>query len=170
VGQRTDFDSLTLSIETNGAITPEDAVAYAAALLQEHFRFFVDFGQLPMVPGDTEGTAETDGAQLRELLAKAIDDCGLSVRSINSLKNSNISTLADLVTYTEEDLLKVKNVGEKALGEIADMLRRENLNFGMQFEERDGDLVVTNEGSAPLAVAVGGDDAPAEEQPVVEGQ
>ena len=170
VGQRTDFDSLTLSVETNGAIPPEDAVAYAAALLQEHFQFFVDFGQLPMVPGDTEMASETDGAQLRELLAKAIDDCGLSVRSINSLKNSNISTLADLVKYSEDDLLKVKNVGEKALGEIADMLRRENLKFGMQFEERDGELIVTAEGTVPVAVTVGGNEVLTEAQPVVEGQ
>jgi len=169
VGQRTDFDSLTLSVETNGAIAPEDAVAYAATLLQEHFRFFVDFGRLPLASGDADSVAEADGAQLRELLAKAIDDCGLSVRSINSLKNSNISTLGDLVRYSEEDLLKVKNVGEKALGEIADMLRRENLNFGMSFQEREGDLVVLNEGSAPLAVSVGGDEALAEEQPLVEG-
>jgi DNA-directed RNA polymerase subunit alpha len=114
--------------------------------------------------------SETDGAQLRELLAKAIDDCGLSVRSINSLKNSNISTLADLVKYSEDDLLKVKNVGEKALGEIADMLRRESLKFGMQFEERDGELIVTAEGTAPVAVTGGGDEVLAEAQPVVEGQ
>jgi DNA-directed RNA polymerase subunit alpha len=169
VGQRTDFDSLTLSVETNGAVTPEDAVAYAAALLQEHFRFFVDFGQLPMVSDEAETAAETGSAQLRELLSKAIDDCGLSVRSINSLKNSSISTLADLVRYSEDDLLKVKNVGEKALGEIAEMLRRENLNFGMQFEERDGALVVTNEGTVPMAMLVGDDEVPAEEQPVTEG-
>ncbi len=102
VGQRTDFDSLTLSVETNGAIPPEDAVSYAAALLQEHVRHFLDFGHLPMVSGEVEGLPEKDSAELKDLLAKAIDDCGLSVRSINSLKNSGISTLGDLVGYSEE--------------------------------------------------------------------
>ena len=77
------------------------------------------------------------------------------MRSINSLKNSNISTLGDLVRYSEDDLLKVKNVGEKALSEIADLLRREQLNFGMEWEEQGGQIVVTNPGRPPVAVAVG---------------
>ncbi len=149
VGQRTDFDSLTLAVETNGAISPEDAVAYAAALLQEHFRFFMDFGRVPTTSQDTDAERGSDTAQLRDLLSKPIDDCGLSVRSINSLKNSNISTLADLVRYTEDEMLKVKNVGEKALSEIAEMLRREGLNFGMEIEEHNGELVVTNQGATP---------------------
>ena len=153
VGQRTDFDRLTLTVETNGAITPEDAVAYGAALLQEHFRYFVDFGRVPMVVAQGNGDAGRDTARLRDLLAKPIDECGLSVRSINSLKNSSINTLGDLVRYSEEDMLKVKNVGEKALGEIAELLRREGLNFGMEFEESDGSLVVTNPGAAPTAHA-----------------
>jgi DNA-directed RNA polymerase subunit alpha len=158
VGQRTDFDSVTLAVETNGAIQPEDAVAYAAALLQEHVRYFLDFGRLPAAatPSDTTGTG-AGTAELMDRLAKPIDECGLSVRSINSLKNSNISTLGDLVGYTEDDLLKVKNVGDKALAEIAEMLRGEGLNFGMKFEERDGRLVVVDEGRAPaLASAAEG--------------
>jgi DNA-directed RNA polymerase subunit alpha len=89
---------------------------------------------------------------LRELLARPIDECGLSVRSVNSLKNSNINTLGDLVRHSEEDMLKVKNVGEKALGEIGDLLRREGLSFGMSFDEANGDLVVTGAGAdGPLA-------------------
>ena len=150
VGQRTDFDSVTLSVETNGAITPEDAVAYAAALLQDHLRYFTDFGHVPTVPDTEEGDAAADTAHYRDLLSKPIDDCGLSVRSINSLKNSSISTLGDLVQYSVDDMLKVKNVGEKALGEIRDMLEREGLGFGMAFEEVDGELIVTNTGSAPI--------------------
>lgn len=141
VGQRTDFDSLMLSVETNGAISPEDAVTYAAALIQDHFRYFLDFGRVPtLVTEDAEGD-ERDDAQLRDLLAKPIDDCGLSVRSINSLKNSNITTLGDLVRYTEDELLKVKNVGEKAVQEIGEMLRREGLSFGMAREDAQGALL-----------------------------
>ncbi len=148
VGQRTDYDRLTVSVETNGTITPEDAIAYAAALAQEHFRYFVEFGKVPV--GRPEATATGQGGgQLRDKLSRLIDDFGLSVRSLNSLKNSNIRTLGDLVTYTEDDLLKVKNVGEKALKEIADLLRAQDLNFGMRFEETDGDLHVAFAGLPP---------------------
>jgi DNA-directed RNA polymerase subunit alpha len=159
VGQRTDYDRLTLTVETNGTISPEDAVAYAAALAQEHFRFFVDFGKVPMIAteqaGGNGGAGETSA--LRELLSRTIDDVGLSVRSVNSLKNSNIRTLADLVQYREEDLLKVKNVGEKALGEIAELLRRQGLNFGMKLEEVEGEVRVVDPGTAPQALPTSGE-------------
>src|SRR5213596_330252 len=158
VGQRTDYDRLTLTVETNGTITPEEAVSYAAALAQEHFRYFVDVGKVPMVaaqPAGNGGGAAT--SRLREVLARSIDDVGLSVRSVNSLKNSNIRTLGDLVQYREEDLLKVKNVGEKALGEIAELLRREGLNFGMKFEEVEGELRVLDPGAAPQAQVTEGE-------------
>jgi DNA-directed RNA polymerase subunit alpha len=151
VGQRTDYDRLVVTVETNGTITPEDAVAYAAALAQEHFRYFVEFGKVPTMRHDRAAAAAGAASQLKDRLARPIDDFGLSVRSLNSLKNSNIRTLADLVQYPEEDLLKVKNVGEKALSEIADLLRREGLNFGMVFEESDGDLRVAKAGTPPSA-------------------
>src|SRR5713226_1233267 len=157
VGQRTDYDRLTLTVETNGTISPEDAVAYAAALAQEHFRFFVDFGKVPMVAAQPAGNGGAATSRLREVLARSIDDVGLSVRSVNSLKNSNIRTLGDLVQYREEDLLKVKNVGEKALGEIAELLRREGLNFGMKFEETEDELKVVDAGAAPQAQVSEGD-------------
>ncbi len=150
VGQRTDYDRLTVSVETNGTITPEDAIAYAAALAQEHFRYFVEFGKVPMGRPEAPVAGLGSGA-LRDKLARLIDDFGLSVRSLNSLKNSNIRTLRDLVQYTEDDLLKVKNVGEKALKEIADLLRAQELNFGMTFEEADDDLRVANAGTPPSA-------------------
>lgn len=150
VGQRTDYDRLTVSVETNGTITPEDAIAYAAALAQEHFRYFVEFGKVPMGRPEAPAAGHGSGA-LRDKLARLIDDFGLSVRSLNSLKNSNIRTLRDLVQYTEDDLLKVKNVGEKALKEIADLLRAQDLNFGMLFEEADDDLRVTQPGTPPSA-------------------
>ncbi len=151
VGQRTDYDRLTLTVETNGAVTPEDAVAYAAALAQEHFRFFVDFGRVPVVAAAPAGNGGAVAGGLLERLDRSIDDVGLSVRSVNSLKNSNVRTLRDLVQYREEDLLRVKNVGEKALGEIAELLRREQLNFGMRFEESVGELRVVDPGTPPLA-------------------
>ena len=156
VGQRTDYDRLTVSIETNGTITPEDAIAYAAALAQEHFRFFVEFGKVPVM---REGAAAGPNS-LRERLSQPIDDLGLSVRSLNSLKNSNIRTLRDLVELSEDELLKVKNVGDKALQEIADLLRNRQLNFGMGFEEVDGDLRVTRAGQPPAMQPASNGDTP----------
>jgi DNA-directed RNA polymerase subunit alpha len=151
VGQRTDYDRLTVQVETNGTITPEDAIAYAAALSQVHFQYFVDFGKVPTMR-DAGGTPSAPGsANLRQRLSRPNDDFGLSVRSLNSLKNSNIRTLKDLVEFSEDDLLKVKNVGEKALSEIAELLQREGLNFGMTFEETDGELRVLRPGVPPMA-------------------
>jgi DNA-directed RNA polymerase subunit alpha len=150
VGQRTAYDRLTVQVETNGTITPEDAIAYAAALAQVHFQYFVDFGRVPTMR-DASLSAGPGGANLRQRLGRPIDDFGLSVRSLNSLKNSNIRTLKDLVEFSEDDLLKVKNVGEKALGEIAELLQREGLNFGMGFEETDGELRVIRPGVPPAA-------------------
>ena len=91
VGQRTDYDRLTVSIETNGTITPEDAIAYAAALAQTHFQYFVDFGKVPTFR-DQSDSADAGGGNLRARLSRLIDDLQppLSVRSLNSLKNSNI--------------------------------------------------------------------------------
>lgn len=149
VGQRTDYDRLTVTLETNGTITPEDAIAYAAALAQEHFRYFVEFGKVPMARDTASPAGAPVAGNLRQRLSKLIDDFGLSVRSLNSLKNSNIRTLRDLVEFSEDDLLKVKNVGEKAIQEIADLLQREGLNFGMRFEDAEGDLRVANPGTPP---------------------
>ena len=143
VGPRTDFDSLSLTVETDGTITPEDAVAYAAALLQEHLKIFFEFSSVPEIAGGEEPSVRQDLVQLRELLARPIDECNLSVRSVNSLKNSNINTLGDLVRHSEEDMLKVKNVGDKALGEIRELLQQEGLSFGMVFDDTDPDLVAT---------------------------
>src|SRR5205823_8672206 len=95
VGQRTDYDRLTLTVETNGTITPEEAVSYAAALAQTHFQYFVEFGShtsAPVAGGGGDG-AGTDGARMQGLLKTPIDDLELSVRSVNSLKNSNIRSL-----------------------------------------------------------------------------
>lgn len=153
VGQRTDYDRLTVTLETNGTITPEDAIAYAAALATEHFRYFVEFGKVPQVREPViDGGIPAAAGSLRAKVSRLIDDCGLSVRSLNSLKNSNIRTLRDLVEFTEDDLLKVKNVGEKALQEIAELLQKEQLNFGMQFEDGDGDLRATKAGTPPSAI------------------
>jgi len=105
---------------------------------------------VPTMRGSGSAGAGGAGINLRQRLGRPIDDFGLSVRSLNSLKNSNIRTLKDLVEFSEDDLLKVKNVGEKALSEIAELLQREGLNFGMGFEEVDLEVRIVRPGVAPV--------------------
>src|SRR6185437_10928860 len=133
---------------------------YAAALAQTHFQYFVDFGSHASAPigMGNDGNAP-DGARLGALLRTPIDDLELSVRSVNSLKNSNIRTLGDLVRQTETQILQVKNFGKKSLQEIADLLERENLNFGMRFEEAgDGSIRVLDQGTPPSRAAAAAPD------------
>jgi DNA-directed RNA polymerase subunit alpha len=160
VGQRTDYDRLTLTVETNGTVTPEEAVSYAAALSQTYFQYFVDFGTHASAPvgGGSEGMS-ADGGRLASVLKTPIDDLELSVRSVNSLKNSNIRTLGDLVRQTESQILQVKNFGKKSLQEIADLLERKELNFGMRFEEgTDGSVRVLDAGTPPSRAAAAAPD------------
>src|SRR5947207_174381 len=161
VGQRTDYDRLTLIVETNGTISPEEAVSYAAALAQTHFQYFVEFGTHASAPlGLAMETGDGDAARLAQLLRTPIDELALSVRSVNSLKNSNIRTLGDLVRQSESQILQVKNFGKKSLNEIADLLERENLNFGMKYEETPDGVRITDQGTPPNrnVATVGADD------------
>jgi DNA-directed RNA polymerase subunit alpha len=159
VGQRTDYDRLTLSVETDGTVSPEEAVSYAAALAQTHFQYFASFGSSAAaavaVPG-AEGSS--DAARLAELLRTPIDDLTLSVRSVNSLKNSSIRSLGDLVRQTETQILQVKNFGKKSLQEIADLLEKEGLNFGMRFEESTAGVRVVDWGTPPSRAAANAPD------------
>jgi DNA-directed RNA polymerase subunit alpha len=160
VGQRTDYDRLTLTVETDGTISPEEAVSYAAALAQTHFQYFAGFGSHASAPinGGGEGGGQ-DGLKLGALLKTPIDDMELSVRSVNSLKNSNIRSLGDLVRQTETQILGVKNFGKKSLQEIADLLEREGLNFGMRFDEgNDGSVRVIDRGTPPSRAAAAAPD------------
>jgi DNA-directed RNA polymerase subunit alpha len=163
VGQRTDYDRLVLTVETNGTVSPEEAVSYAAALAQTHFQYFVGFGShaaAAVAGGDFSGS---DAARLAHVLKTPIDDLELSVRSVNSLKNSNIRSLGDLVRQTEEQILEVKNFGKKSLQEIADLLEREGLNFGMRFDENGEGVRVTDWGTPPSRAAANAPDDVTEE-------
>jgi hypothetical protein len=106
------------------------------------------------VEGAAAGIKRVVDARMGDLLRTSIDDLELSVRSVNSLKNSNIRTLGDLVRQTENQILQVKNFGKKSLQEIADLLEREGLNFGMRYEEAgDGGVRITDWGTAPSRAA-----------------
>ncbi|MHB1864259.1 MAG: DNA-directed RNA polymerase subunit alpha [Gemmatimonadaceae bacterium] len=159
VGQRTDYDRLTLTVETNGTISPAEAVSYAAALAQSHFQYFVDFGSHTSAPlGEASESSDGDATRMAQLLKTPIDDLELSVRSVNSLKNSSIRSLGDLVRQTESQILQVKNFGKKSLQEIADLLEREGLNFGMRFEENGEGVRVLDWGTPPSRAAAAAPD------------
>jgi DNA-directed RNA polymerase subunit alpha len=158
VGQRTDYDRLTLTVETNGTITPEEAVSYAAALAQTHFQYFVGFGSHTSAPVTAGGEATGgDSVRLAELQTP-IDDLELSVRSVNSLKNSNIRSLGDLVRQTESQILHVKNFGTKSLQEIAALLERKGLTFGMRYEETPDGVRILDWGTPPSRAAANAPD------------
>jgi len=143
VGQRTDFDRLTILVETNGSTTPEEAVGYAAELARKHLAYLLRFvepsASAPPVPG-----AVRVSAQMRELFRRPIDELAeLSVRSVNSLKKENIITLGDLVQRTEDQMLNIENFGIKSLEEIRQFLSEHELHFGMKLEEgEDGEIFV----------------------------
>lgn len=130
VGQITDYDKLILTVETNGSISPEDAVSVAAKTLQDQFQKFVTFDEEE--PTDTD-SVEPDLPFSANLLKK-VDDLELSVRAMNCLKNDNIVYLGDLVQKTESEMLKTPNFGRKSLNEIKEMLSQMGLYLGMQIE------------------------------------
>ena len=126
VGQITDYDKLLLTIETDGSITPEDAVAYAARILQEQLQTFINFEE----PKGEPAPSEPELPFSRNLLRK-VDELELSVRSANCLKNDNIVYIGDLVLKTEHEMLRTPNFGRKSLNEIKEVLKGMNLELGM---------------------------------------
>jgi len=132
VGQKTDFNKLTLEINTDGSITPEDSLAYAAKLLVDHFELFINFeGEL-----EQADTVDNDGERERiaGILKMRVDELELSVRSSNCLRMANIHTIADLVRNTEQDMLKYKNFGRKSLVELNEVLQGLGLGFGVDVD------------------------------------
>jgi DNA-directed RNA polymerase subunit alpha len=142
VGQELDYDKLTLTVETDGTVTPEDAVAYAGRILQDQLALFVHFddsmvstrsapvGQAVPVPAG--GEVATDTQQINRYLLKKVDELELSVRSANCLKNDNIIYIGDLVQKTEAEMLRTPNFGRKSLNEIKEVLSSMGLRLGME--------------------------------------
>ena len=141
VGQRTDFDRLTLNIETDGSLDPSSAVAYAAELVRKHLEYMLYFseGGIPEVtPPGSIAVPEHQQALLESSIEELAE---LSVRSRNSLHKESILTLADLVQSSEDDMLQIENFGKKSLKEISDFLAERELGFGMRLEQgEDGRL------------------------------
>jgi len=128
VGQVTDYDKLTMEIETNGAVTPEDSVALAARILQDQLQLFINFEE-PQARVIEESAAEPPFN--RNLLRK-VDELELSVRSANCLKNDNIVYIGDLVQKSEAEMLRTPNFGRKSLNEIKEVLSNMGLHLGME--------------------------------------
>jgi len=145
VGQELDYDKLTLTVETDGTVSPEDALGYAARILQDQLTLFVGFDDTsfraasPMIgqaaaPAPTGGAlpeVTTDTNQLNRYLLKKVDELELSVRSANCLKNDNIIYIGDLVQKTEAEMLRTPNFGRKSLNEIKEVLASMGLRLGM---------------------------------------
>jgi DNA-directed RNA polymerase subunit alpha len=138
VGQELDYDKLTLTIETDGTVTPDDALAYAARILQDQLQLFVHFdealaqsSQLIGMAVPTQSEAASDSNQINRYLLKKVDELELSVRSANCLKNDNIIYIGDLVQKTEAEMLRTPNFGRKSLNEIKEVLSSMGLRLGM---------------------------------------
>ncbi len=133
VGQKTDFDRLILELNTDGSITPEDALGYGAKLLKDHLQLFIHLDEEVMVEEEPEEDEEI--VQVRNLLKTRVEELELSVRSSNCLRAANIQTLEELVTRTEAEMLKYRNFGRKSLNEIGTLLEQMNLAFGMDISK-----------------------------------
>jgi len=133
VGQRTDYDKLTLEVWTDGSILPEDAVAYAAKILKEQMTIFIDFDE-DLEPELPKKVAEKEKPKFNENLYRSVEELELSVRSANCLKNANIVKIYQLVNKTEAEMLKTKNFGRKSLNEIKEVLSEMDLSLGMKLE------------------------------------
>lgn len=129
VGQKTDYDSLTLDLNTDGSVSPKDALGYASKILKDHMLLFIHFEEEPQEEEDVVVDEEME--RMKELLGRNVDELELSVRSSNCLKAANIKTLGELVCNTESEMLKYRNFGRKSLREIADILDGMGLSLGM---------------------------------------
>ncbi|MEO9650910.1 MAG: DNA-directed RNA polymerase subunit alpha [Roseobacter sp.] len=130
-GQVLDYDKLTMKVETDGSLTPDDAVAYAARILQDQLGIFVNFEE----PESASRADEDDGLEFNPLLLKKVDELELSVRSANCLKNDNIVYIGDLIQKTEAEMLRTPNFGRKSLNEIKEVLSGMGLHLGMDVED-----------------------------------
>jgi DNA-directed RNA polymerase subunit alpha len=131
VGQRTDYDKLTIEVWTNGAVKPDDAVAYAAKILKEQLTLFINFDE---VVEPVEEVKEEKRPSFNENLLRRVDELELSVRSSNCLLNADIKFIGELVTKSEAEMLKTKNFGRKSLNEIKEILGEMGLSLGMTLE------------------------------------
>jgi len=133
VEQKTDYEKLTIEIETDGSISPNAALQDAANILIYHFKLFTDDKKISIENSVEADTKELDeeSLRMRHLLLTKLSDMGLSVRAFNCLKAADIDTFADLVIYTRAELMKFRNFGKKSLNEVDLLVEKMKLTFGM---------------------------------------
>ncbi|MBQ3929739.1 MAG: DNA-directed RNA polymerase subunit alpha [Paludibacteraceae bacterium] len=136
VEQKTDYEKLTIEIDTDGSIRPKEALKEAAKILIHHFMLFSD-EKITIDLAESDGTEEFDeeALHMRQLLKTKLVDLDLSVRALNCLKAADVETLAELVSYNRNDLLKFRNFGKKSLVELDEKLESLNLSFGMDISK-----------------------------------
>ena len=134
VGEKIDYEKLILDVDTDGSVTPEEAVTQAASILRDHVNFFIQLEEEPE-PVVEEQEVDEEVKRIRELLAQPVDELDLSVRSHNCLKAASIKTIGDLVRREEDEMLKFRNFGRKSLQELVEVLEERGLHFGMDVEE-----------------------------------
>jgi len=133
VGQRTDYDKLTMEVWTDGSLKPEDAVAYGAKILKEQMNMFIGFDE-EREPNQDRQMDPRDKPRFNENLLRSVDELELSVRSANCLKNADIHKIWQLVSKSESEMLKTKNFGRKSLNEIKEVLSEMGLSLGMKLD------------------------------------
>lgn len=130
VGQRTDYEKLTMHVETDGSINAKEALTIAGKILKEHIeKFITEKIEEPFAKEEEEVDAEKQ--RITSLLKTSIEDLNLSVRAYNCLKSANINSIAELVSRDEQELLKFRNFGKKSLAELVEVIEEKNLQFGM---------------------------------------
>ena len=136
VGQMTDYDKLILEVNTDGRITPEDALKQSAAILRHHLDVFDQITEEQIEFESQTKEVSEEQNRLRNLLSMSVNEIELSVRAANCLNNANITTVGELATKSEPEMLKYRNFGKKSLNEIKAKLEQLGLSLGMKFESR----------------------------------
>lgn len=134
IGERNDYEKLSIEVTTDGSITPEDALSGAATILKDHVNLFINI-DVEQEEDKVESEKDAETERIRKILTTSVDDLELSVRSHNCLKAANIKTLGDLVKKDENEMLKFRNFGRKSLAELIDIVENYGLEFGMDVDK-----------------------------------
>jgi DNA-directed RNA polymerase subunit alpha len=134
VGQKTDYDKLTLEVWTNGSVKPQDAVAFSAKILKEQLQIFINFDEEKVKPKEEIVHVATSKSRVNENLLRKVDELELSVRSTNCLENADIKYIGELVQKSENEMLRTKNFGRKSLNEIKEILHEMGFSLGMKLD------------------------------------
>ena len=132
VAERTDYDKLSMEIWTDGSVNPLDALSFAAKIIKEQMKIFINFEDIEEISGEEEGMA--DKPDFNENLYRSVDELELSVRSSNCLKNADIKYIGELVQKSEQEILMTKNFGRKSLNEIKEILSCMGLRLGIKLD------------------------------------